>query len=134
MQHSLIEEIDCSEGELMDSQAFLHRILTPFNYVDWREDMQVSLHNLGFIRMKMGRVIEPHHLTKKNKFLNQLDEVFGFLCAHISMYILFHLEGLKTPKESWEKLEFLFGKQDELRGHILENEIISLQPNIVYTI
>ena len=39
MLRSLIEEIDCSEGELMDSQAFLPRILTPFNYVDWRTDM-----------------------------------------------------------------------------------------------
>ena len=82
----------------------------------------------------MGREIEPHHLTQKNKFLNRLDEAFGFLCTHISRDLLFHLEGLKTPKEDWEKLEFLFGKQDELRGHILENKLISLQPNNFETI
>ena len=63
---------------------------------------------------------------RENNYLNRLDEAFGLLCAHISMDLLFHLEGLKTPKEAWEKLEFLFGKQDELQGHILENELISL--------
>ena len=53
----------------------------------------------------MGRETEPHHPTEKNKFLNQLDEAFGFLCTHISYDILFHLEGLETPKEAWEKIE-----------------------------
>ena len=112
----------------MDSQALLPRILTPFNYVDWREDMQVSVCKLGLYSITMGREIEPHHPVEKNKFLNWLDEAFGFLCAHISRYLIFHLEGLKTPMESWEKLELFFGKQDEIRGHILEKELISLHP------
>ena len=118
----------------MDSSALLPRILTPFNYVDWMEDIQVSLHNKGFFSMTMGIETEPHHPTGKTKFLNWLDEAFGFLCTHISWDIIFHLEGLKTPKEAWEKLEFLFGKQDEIRGHILENELIALHPRSFETI
>ena len=51
------------------------------------------------------------------------------MCIHISKELLFHLYGLKTPKEVWDKIESLFGKQDELRGHILENELIALQPS-----
>ena len=86
--------------------------------------MQVSLHTFGLFRMKMGREIEPHHLAEKNKIFNWLDESFGFLCTHISWDLLFHLEGLETLKESWENLESFFGKQDELQGHILENELI----------
>ena len=82
----------------------------------------------------MGKYTEPHHPTEKNKLLNRLDEAFGFLCSHISRDLLFHLEELKTPKEAWEKLEFMFGKQDELRGNILENELIALQPNSFETI
>ena len=35
----------------------------------------------------------------------------------------------RNIKESWENIEALFGKQDELRGHILENELIALQPS-----
>ena len=110
----------------MDSTALVPRILTPFNYVYWRVDMQVSLCKLGLYMMTMGRETKPHHPTKKNKFSNHLDEEFGFLCTHISTDLLFHLEGLKTPKEGWEKLKFLFEKQDELQVHILENELIAL--------
>ena len=50
------------------------------------------------------------------------------------MEMLFHLDGLKTPREVWPNVESLFGKQDELRGHILENELIALQPNSFETI
>ena len=96
--------------------------------------MQVSLRNKGLFKMIMGREIEPHHPAEKKKFLNRLDITFGFLCTHISRDLLFHLEGLRTPKESWEKLEVLFGKQDELRGHILEKELVALHLSIFETI
>ena len=78
--------------------------------------------------MTMGRKIEPQQYVKKNKFLNSLDEAFAFMCTHISRDILFHLEGLRTLKEAWDKLEYLFGKQYELRGHILENDLTALHP------
>ena len=96
--------------------------------------MQFALHKLDLYRMNMCIEIEPHHPIEKNKFLNWFDESFGFLCAHISRDLLFHLEGLKTPKESWEELKCLFGKQDDIQGHILENELISLHPSIFETI
>ena len=86
--------------------------------------MQVSLRKLDLFRMTMGREIEPHHPAKKNEFLNQLDEAFGFTCSHISQDLLFHLEGLRTPKEAWEKIESLFGKQDELRGNLLDSSLL----------
>ena len=96
--------------------------------------MQVSLCNKGFFRIILGREVEPHHPAEKNKFMNRLDEAFGYLCTHISRDILFHLEGLSTPKEAWEKLELLFGNQDDIWGHILENELIALHPNSFETI
>ena len=82
----------------------------------------------------MGRETEPQQHVEKNNFLNRLDEAFGFMCTHISRDILFHLEGLRNLKEAWDKLEYLFGKQDELREHILENELITLQPSSFETI
>ena len=118
----------------MDSIALVPHLLTPFNYVYWREDMQVSLHNICLFRMTMGRDTEPHHPTEKNKFLNWLDEALGFLCTHISRDILFHIEGLNTPKEAWEKLKLLFGKQDEIQGNIFEKKLIALQLNNFETI
>ena len=80
----MIEELTVQKEELMDSTTFLPRILTPFNYVDWRVDMQVSLRKIVLFRMKMGREINPHHPTEKSNFLNLLDESFGFLCTHMS--------------------------------------------------
>ena len=37
--------------------------------------------------------------------------------------------GLKNTKELWEKLKYLFLNEDELRGHILENELMPLHPS-----
>ena len=82
----------------------------------------------------LGRESKPHHPVEKNKFLNRLDEAFGYLCTHISRDLLFHLEGLRTPRESWENLEDLFGKQDELQGHFLEKELVALHPSNFETI
>ena len=42
--------------------------------------------------------------------------------------VFFHIDNLTTPNEVWVKLETLFGKIDELRGHQLENELTSLSP------
>ena len=88
--------------------------------------MQMALHNKGLFRMRIRREAEPQQYVEKSKFLNHLDESFGFMCIHISGDLLFRLEGLRTLKEVWDKLEYLFGKKYELRGHILENDLISL--------
>ena len=57
-----------------------------------------------------------------------MDEAYGLLFLSISRELSFHLDSLTSPKEVWEKLESLFGKTDELHGHRLENELISLSP------
>ena len=73
--------------------------------------MKIILCNKGIFRDKMGKEIEPQETLEKSKFLNKLDEAFGFLCIHISRELFFHLDGLKTPREVWLKLESLFGKK-----------------------
>ena len=60
---------------------------------------------------------------------NSRDEAYGLLCLSISRDLLFHLDGLTSPNEVWEKLVEIFGKTDEMRGHQIENELISLSPN-----
>ena len=51
------------------------------------------------------------------------------MCLSISRDLLFHLDGLPSPNEVREKIEDIFGKTDEMRGHQLENELISLSPS-----
>ena len=96
--------------------------------------MQLTLRKHGYHRIINGWEHEPHQSVEWNKFLNRCDEAFGYLCTYISIDLLFHLKCLRTPKESWEKLDILFNKQDELRGHILENEFVSLHPSSFETI
>ena len=72
---------------------------------------------------------EPTHVIEKSIFLNKKDEAFSFLCLSISKDLLFHLSGLKTRKENWDKLDTLYGKEDDLRVYQLENELMSLQPS-----
>ena len=96
--------------------------------------MHLALRKHDYHRIIHGWEDAPHHPVERNKFLNRCDEAFRYLCTYISRDLLFHLEGLRNPRESWEKLDSLFKKQDELRGHILKNELVSLHPNSFETI
>ena len=66
---------------------------------------------------------------KKIKWHNRRDEAYGLLCLSISRDLLFHLDGLTSPHEVWENIEDIFGKKYEMRGHKIENELISLSPS-----
>ena len=59
----------------------------------------------------------------------QEGEAYGLLCLSISKDLLFYLDGLTSPNEVWEKLVEIFGRTDEMRGHQIENEFISLSPS-----
>ena len=76
----------------------------------------------------MRTKVEPNSVVEKAKYSNRFNEAFGLLRLSISREILFHIDSFTTPNEFWVKLETLFGKTDELRGHHLENELISLSP------
>ena len=82
----------------------------------------------------MGREVEPQQYLEKPKYLNKLDEYFGFIFIDISREVPFHLNGLKTLEEAWDNIESLFVKKDEIRGHILDNELIAIQTNKFETI
>ena len=61
--------------------------------------------------------------------MNRLDEAHGHLLSSVSRDLRFHIQGLKTPKEVWGNLASLFDKQDEMRIHQLENDLITLNPS-----
>ena len=76
----------------------------------------------------MDTEIDLNHVVDKEKYWNKLYEVYGFLCLSISRDLLFHIIGLKTPKDIQDQLMTMFNKQDDLRIYHLENELISLNP------
>jgi hypothetical protein len=59
-----------------------------------------------------------------------MDEVLRTICSLISPDLLFHISSCKIPNEAWTTLEGIFGKQDDMRGHILEVELLTLDPKI----
>ena len=72
---------------------------------------------------------ERVHYVDKEKYWNRLDEAYGCLCLSISQDILFHINGLNTPKKVWYNIASLFENQDDMRIYQLENELISLHPS-----
>ena len=95
-------------------------LLTPYNFHSWKGDMEIQLRSRGLYRVTMDTEDEPGTAIDKSRFLNKKDEAFRFLCLSISWDLLFHLSGLKTPKEIWDKLETIYGKQVDLRVYLLE--------------
>jgi hypothetical protein len=78
----------------------------------------------------MAMETKPTSAIEKSKYLNRMDEAYGALCMHISPELLFHVSSCKTPNEIWTTMEGLFGKQDEMRGHMLEVELLALDLKI----
>ena len=90
--------------------------------------MEILLRVKGLYKVTMEIEAEPNAAVDKIKLHNRRDEAYGLLCLSISRD-LFHLDGLTSPNEVWEKLVEIFGKTDEMMGHQIENELISLSAN-----
>ena len=73
--------------------------------------MDIQLHSKGLYKVTMDMEVELNHVVDKAKYWNKLDEAYGFLSLSISRDILFHITGLKTPKDIWEQLATLFYKK-----------------------
>ena len=82
----------------------------------------------GLYKVTMAIEAEPNVAAEKIKWHNRRDEAYGLLCLSIYRDLLFHLDGLASMNEVWEKLADIFGKTDEMRGHQIEIELISLSP------
>ena len=80
----------------------------------------------GIFIVTMETESKSNSTAEKMKWHNKRDEVYGLLCHNISRDLLFHLDGLTSPNEVWEKIQALFGKTDKMMGNQLENELIAL--------
>ena len=76
----------------------------------------------------MATEVEPTSPIENSKYLNQMDEAYGALCMNISPELLFHIFSFKTPNEVWTTMKGLFGKKDDMKGHMIEVEFLSLDP------
>ena len=65
--------------------------------------MDILMRIKGLYRVNMETKIEPNAVAKKIKWTNRRDEAYGLLCLGISRDLIFHLDGLTSPNEVWEK-------------------------------
>jgi hypothetical protein len=85
---------------------------------------------MGLYRLTLNTNTKPTSAIEKSKYLNHMDEALGTICSLISPDLLFHLSSYKTPNEAWTTLEGLFGIDYEMRGHMLEGYLLTLNPKI----
>jgi hypothetical protein len=95
-------------------------ILTPYNFFAWKDKMLMHLRSRGLYMLTMNTEAKPTSSIEKSKYLNRMDEVFKRICSLISLELLFHISSCKTPNEAWTTIEGIFGKHDDMRGHMLE--------------
>jgi hypothetical protein len=74
----------------------------------------------------MDTKVEPTLTIEKSKYFDSMDEAHGHLCISLSHDLWFHVDACKTPNEIWTTLAILFGKKDEMRGHVLKVDLNSL--------
>ena len=79
--------------------------------------MDILLRAKGLYRVTMETEVESNVAAEKIKWHNKRDEAYGLLCLSISKDLLFHINGLTSPNEVWEKLTDIFGNTNEMRGH-----------------
>jgi hypothetical protein len=60
------------------------------------------------------------------RWVNRKDEATVLLLELISTNLWLHVVACKTPNKIWTTLEGLFGKQDEMRCHMFEVELNTL--------
>jgi hypothetical protein len=76
----------------------------------------------------MDTKVDPTYDIRKKIYINHMDEAYDLLYVSMFPKILFHIEACTTLDEIWKMLEDLVGKQDEMRGRMLEVELNSLDP------
>ena len=104
-------------------------ILTSSNYFSWKYHIEDVLQSRGLFIITLGKETEPTDDDKKIKWANICDEACGLIGMSISTNLRFHIYGIDEPDKAWEKLKSVFGKHNEIWGHQLENELLSLNPN-----
>ena len=76
-------------------------ILTPFNFFEWKDEMEILLREKVLYRVFMDTKADPNAAAEKIKWHNRRDEANGLLCLSISRDLLFHLDSLTSPNEVW---------------------------------
>ena len=97
-------------------------LLTSNNYFQWKSHMEDLLRSKGLYQITLGREKAPTDVDKKAKWDNRNAEARGLIRISISPDLRYHIQDIDDPKESWNTIEFMFGKINIIRAQQLENQ------------
>ena len=69
-----------------------HIILTPFNYFEWKAQMDILMRRKCLFIVKMETKVDPNIVEENINWYNRRDEGYGLLSLNISRDLLFHLD------------------------------------------
>ena len=72
--------------------------------------MEDLLRSKGLYRITLGKEKAPTDADKKSKWDNRSDEAHGIIGISISLDLRYHLQDIDDHKESWDTIEYVFGK------------------------
>ena len=102
-------------------------LLTSTNYFQWKSHMENLLRSKGFYRITLGtKIASTDDEAKVVKWDNKNDQAHGLIGMSISLDLKFHLDGLDSPVEAWEKLTNVFVLKNEIQTYQLENKVLTL--------
>ena len=111
----------------IDFSMDFSKVLTPYNYHEWKQAVSNQLMSIGLLRMILGQDLElATSVVERRKWFDRRDKALGFLRSTISNDFLYHIASCTHPHDAWTPLEEIFGKPDRIKKFKLENEIIGL--------
>ena len=102
---------------------------TSNNYFQWKSHMEDLLRSKGLYKITLGIETSPYEDENKAKWQNKNDQAHGLIGMSISPELRFHLDGEDSPVKHWEKLNKIFGTENEIHAFQLENEVLTLDPS-----
>ena len=87
------------------------------------------LRSKGLYRIATGQETKPSDDDKVSKWENKQDQAQGLIGMSIAQDLRFHILDIDTPHEALDKLNIVFGIQNQIKAHQLENELLTLDPN-----
>ena len=101
-------------------------ILNSTNYFQCLPHMVDILRSKGLYKIATGQETKPSNDDKAAKWENKQDQALGLIGMSIAQDLRFHILEIDTLDDALKKLNTVFGIQNQITAHQLENELLTL--------
>ena len=94
-------------------------ILNSTSYFQWLPHMVDILRSKGLYRISTWQETKPSNDDKAAKWKNKQDQARGLIGMSIAQDLRFHILDIDTPDKALEKINNVFGIQNQIKAHQL---------------